>query len=255
MGTWEPSVRTAAQNPRHQDSYSEEDPDDDRTEYASTQTKRSYKGSEEEALESAYDADESRSLQELRRPKGKIKDPKGKQKLTTKMDYPRNDTSKTREKLTDWDNLDESSEEDSQSASREKQPRLMRTDDRDSQLDGRSDMRKLERGISRMGRTSSSQPSQSPRNVKVPFLKQFAGNPDQLQEFEMKFRTYAAIMKFSREEACQLVGSYLTDDAARWFMKIPSEKKQSLDQLFMELKNKFSPEQRKRLLTQEAMEL
>ena len=51
------------------------------------------------------------------------------------------------------------------------------------------------------------------------------------------------------------MGSYLTEEAARWFQKLPSEKKLTLKSLFKEMRKKFSPEQRKRLLTQEAMEL
>ena len=93
------------------------------------------------------------------RPKEHVKDPKGKRKMTTRMDYPRKDIPKAREKSTDWDNVDESSEDDSQSNVGERRPQLMRTDDRDSQLDGRSDMRKLERGISRMAGPSSFPPT------------------------------------------------------------------------------------------------
>ena len=43
-GTWEPEVRTASQKPRRQNSDSEEDPDDNRTEYASTRKKKITRG-------------------------------------------------------------------------------------------------------------------------------------------------------------------------------------------------------------------
>ena len=92
-------------------------------------------------------------------------------------------------------------------------------------------------------------------SLKLPHLKQFSGNAEQLQEFEMKFRIYVRFAPITDQEACELLGLYLAEDAARWFYNHPGCEKGNLDQLFNGLNNRFNPEQRKILLTQEAMDL
>jgi len=269
MKSWDlDSKQESGEEPMQESTESEEDLYPKKREFTRMREKEGRSGMKDRSPDEGYRADRSRSPQNMPRPKD-VRD------INVEKSVPK----KFRREEDEWESILMSESEDeevseSQMMMEKYRPKLLRTDGRNLRMEkersrdtrestcpalGRcrtlvnegkmqreKEMKNLGEALSRLGGVSTSPAKQTTRNIKLPFPKQFAGNPDQLQEFETKFRAYTSFVRVDEEEACELLGSYLTEEAARWFQKLPPEKKLTLKSLFKELRKRFSPEQRKK---------
>ena len=72
-----------------------------------------------------------------------------------------------------------------------------------------------------------------------------------MPNFESKFRSYAKLHKQDGPDACEVLYTYLEEEAARWYKTLPKSETSDLETVFIKMKERFYPEGRRRLINQE----